>query len=289
LKPNLVKDGNPFILENDTYSITGRLDSIWRSRITASATPTIQENRIYALIINPLIYELNAMADSSQVHSDLGNNELAKFYSQMNQRLNRRIALASADFVRYYPDSWVSLFIFKNLNEHIPLETRRLLYEGLSDRLKAHSYNKEVLFTLRDSSELMLVGNNIPPDLSYINKSGEEHQVKDHNKEYILLDFWASWCQPCRAKYPEMIEFYKKYGHRIEILSLSLDSEASSWENALEKDGTPWLQMLDTHQPESLSRLFNVRLIPSNFLINKSGKIVGKDLSVDQLKDILFE
>lgn len=285
----LAKGWQSFILENDTYTIPGRLDSIWRSKIDASNTTTLQEQRVYALILNQLIYELNEMSDSIQVHFDLGNIELSNLFGQMNQRLNKRIGLASADFIRYYPDSWVSLLNFIDLNDHIPLERRRRLYEGLSDRLKSHSYSKEILFTLRDSSELMLVGNHIPSDLSYVDKSGKEQQVKDHNKEYLLLDFWASWCQPCRAKYPEMIEFYKNYGDRLEILSISIDSKESNWENALNKDGTPWLQMLDEHQSEKWGRLFNVRLIPSNFLIRRSGEIVGKDMSVDQIKGFLAE
>ncbi len=172
IETELSKGWKSFFLENDTYTITGRLDSIWRSKIVASNTTTLQEQRAYALMLNPLIYELNEMSDSTEVHYKLGNIELSKFYGQMNQRMSKRMGLASADFIRYYPDSWVSLFNFKDLNDHIPLESRRRLYEGLSDRLKSHSYNKDILFSLRDSSELMLVGNHIPSDLAYIDKSG---------------------------------------------------------------------------------------------------------------------
>ena len=104
-----------------------------------------------------------------------------------------------------------------------------------------------------------------------------------------MLDFWASWCKPCRAKYPDIIDFYQNYGIRVEILSISLDRKESNWENAIKKDGTPWLHMLDEHQPEKWGQLFDVRLIPSNFLIHRSGEIVGKDMSVDQMVELLLK
>lgn len=275
-----------FILENDTYDIEGRLDSIWLAKVSARTTTTLQETRVYALIVNPIIYEQNELSDSLMKYSSAGEVETARFYSNMNQKLSVRFAKAFADFVKYYPDSWVSLMNFKHLSEHISLEDRLNLFNSLSDRLKNHSYSKEVLFTLRDSSELMLVGNN-SPNLSFVDKFGEDHKLHDQINDYLLISFWASWCKPCRAKHPDLIEFYKEYGHQVEILRVSLDVNKSSWEKAIEVDAINWLQILDLHQQEKWARLFNVLSIPTSFLVNKSGEIVGKDMSIDQIKELL--
>lgn len=153
------------------------------------------------------------------------------------------------------------------------------------------TYGKEML---QDSTEVIIgtmIGNKAP-ELIYKNPKGEEIALSSLKGKMVLIDFWASWCGPCRKENPAVVSAYNKYkskkfqnGKGFTVYGVSMDKSAAQWTDAIEKDGLIWeyhVSDLGGWQSEPAVK-YGVRSIPSNFLIDGDGIIVGKNLRGEAL------
>ena len=132
--------------------------------------------------------------------------------------------------------------------------------------------------------------------LSYNNPNGEQMSLSDIKNKLILVDFWASWCGPCRRENPNLVDAYKKYnktkfkeGNGFEIYSLSLDKKQEAWVKAINQDQLFWeyhVSDLGGWQSEG-SQKYGIRSIPSNVIINGKGIIIAKNLKGQALHRFL--
>lgn len=129
------------------------------------------------------------------------------------------------------------------------------------------------------------------PDFEMDDVDGNPLKLSDFRGKYVLLDFWASWCMPCRAEHPYLREVYTNYKDKgFEIFAVSLDQEGKkqSWLNAIEKDNITWPQVSDLKFFNSKAALlYGINAIPQNFLLDKNGKIVAKNLRGQALENFL--
>ena len=126
--------------------------------------------------------------------------------------------------------------------------------------------------------------------------SGDSITLASQKGKVILLDFWASWCMPCRAANKKLVKLYAKYQPQgFEIFSVSLDEEKKNWEKAIAKDKITWLQVNDPRGSWKAKTAadWNISVLPTSFLINKKGDVVAIDLQGKELeksvKDLLQE
>lgn len=134
------------------------------------------------------------------------------------------------------------------------------------------------------------------PDFSFQSLDGQKKTLKDLEGQYILLDFWGSWCGPCRKESPALVEVYNKYTNatfkdatKFDIVSIGIETNIDRWKNAIKKDNLLW----NNHYTEKnrfkseIAKLFGVKEIPTKYLINPKGKIVSVNPTFDFIHDFL--
>lgn len=114
-------------------------------------------------------------------------------------------------------------------------------------------------------------------------------KTTDFRGKILLIDFWASWCKPCRELNPELLEIYKEFkGSNFEILGVSLDTDIEKWNKAILKDELIWKNVIDTlTRNGKVSAKYKINAIPANYLINKTGTIIAKNIEITELRKLL--
>jgi peroxiredoxin len=129
------------------------------------------------------------------------------------------------------------------------------------------------------------------PEFVLPDTKGKMVRLSSYRGKYVLIDFWASWCGPCRQESPNVVKAYNTYkGKNFDILSVSLDKDKAAWLAAIEKDGFTWKQVGDMMAWESsVVRLYQVEGIPATFLLDPNGIVIARDLRGKALEDKLDE
>lgn len=155
------------------------------------------------------------------------------------------------------------------------------------------------LFGINFTSNAQNVGTQIgqeAPELMMTSPSGEMLKLSDLRGKVVLIDFWAAWCGPCRRENPTVVQAYNqfkdkkfKHGNGFEVFGVSLDHNKQAWVNAIEQDKLAWKYHVSDLRGwnSALGRLYGVNSIPANFLIDKDGKILAKNLRGQQLIAVL--
>lgn len=141
---------------------------------------------------------------------------------------------------------------------------------------------------LLDGAENLKIGKMAPP-FSQMNFEGKEIALGSYKGKYVLLDFWASWCGPCRAENPALREVYASFKDKnFEILGISMDTERKAWKDAVAQDKLIWPQISDLKgQRNEVGLLYNINAVPSNYLIDPNGIIIAKNILLEDLKILL--
>lgn len=164
-------------------------------------------------------------------------------------------------------------------------------YEGYAPlqefvkKINDHSGGDKAAPEVPDASAYPLL-NKQAPDLAMQTPEGKTVKISDFRGKYVLVDFWASWCGPCRAENPFVVAAYNKFKDKnFTILGVSLDKNKSKWINAIQKDGLVWTQMSDLNAWESAAvEPYMIKGIPFNVLIDPSGKIIASGLREEALE-----
>ena len=196
-----------------------------------------------------------------------------------------------SDFIKEDPSSIVSAYVFyRNYSYRLSPQEIRDNIALLNESLRETQY-VQVLKELANTVEKVSPGNKAP-DFVSTTPEGKEERFSDHlGKGYVLLDFWAAWCGPCRRENPNLVAAYQKYKDKgFTVYGVSLDKSKTSWIKAIENDKLIWTQVSDLKFWNSeAAALYGVRAIPSNFLINADGEIVARNVTGEDLQKLLEE
>ncbi|NML65250.1 AhpC/TSA family protein [Hymenobacter sp. RP-2-7] len=214
----------------------------------------------------------------------------AKSQAQFNG-FSKELAQAYYSFIKTHPTSWVSLEALEQAHTWHKPEYAEVapLYASLTPAQQASppgKYYGEMLAGLKNSA----LGAEAPA-FTQQTPEGKPVSLADYRGKYVLVDFWASWCTPCRAENPAVLKAYNAFKDRnFEVLGVSLDEEKTraAWVKAIADDHMPWTQVSDLHGFDSAAaQQYGVKSIPQNFLVDPSGKIVASNLRGEDLEATL--
>ena len=154
-------------------------------------------------------------------------------------------------------------------------------YEALSQEAKDSYYGKKVKDELYPAGK---EGTKVP-EFTVTDNNGKSVTLAElcQGKKYILIDFWASWCNPCRKEIPNLKKLYKEYADKgFQIISISIDKKKADWEKALKEENLEWPNFLDNGD---VAIAYKVKMIPTMYLIDTNGVMVGEDLRGEALAE----
>ena len=199
---------------------------------------------------------------------------------------NKRMDKIDFDYFIKHPSSYVTAYMMRFHVSEWPLDTLQMFYNNMNETLKQSAYGKDLakeIGELRGGSP-----GSLAKDFSATDINGNKLALSDFKGKYVLLDFWASWCVPCRKGNPHLKELYAKYKDKgIEFIGISDDDRnPDAWRKAVAKDGLPWrhvLRGLDMQKRQSglpndteISDRFGIHTLPTKILIDQTGMIIGR-------------
>ncbi len=192
-------------------------------------------------------------------------------------------------FVRDHPESIVSANILSIYATTWGKSLVTELFENFPKENQSNQYSEKIARFL-DLNKQPQIGEKYV-DFTMKDQNGESKSLSDYAGQLVLLEFWASWCGPCRSENPNLVKTYEKYKpHGFEVFAVSLDQEKEHWLDAISSDGLNWPQVSELNGSDNkASLIYGVNGIPDNFLLNAEGVIVGRNLRGDALDRTLAE
>lgn len=189
-----------------------------------------------------------------------------------------------------YPDSPAAAFyLYRYFTYQLPLEDLKATRAKISPALANNPYVKD-LDGIIQQLENVEIGK-VAPEFSLPDTAGVSVSLSDYRGKYVLLDFWASWCPPCRKENPNVVNAYQQYKDKnFTVLGISLDQDKDKWLKAIQDDNLTWGHVSDLKYWDSeIPALYGVRGIPANVLLDPNGVIIAKNLKGEALQEKLKE
>lgn len=221
--------------------------------------------------------------DSAKV--DSLNRVFEPVYMRMVEEHQRKVS----EIVAKNTSSLASLAGIQQLDPEKYMEIYKRVYDDLSNKMPGSKYLERLKQEI-DSYSRLMVGTEAP-DFTFNTPEGKALTLSSFRGKVVLIDFWASWCGPCRKENPNVVRVYNKYNKKgFEILGVSLDEDRERWIDAIKKDGLVWSHVSDLKGWSSEAcRLYGIDAIPLTVLLDKEGKIIAKNLRGAALEQKLEE
>ncbi len=263
-----------FLPENKDVTIVADIDNPAATNVTAS--------------------EAQALLNTFNSQMSQKSEELYPAYLEAQKNNDESAAQSIVDelndykfnFIKNNSNNFASLYILNDMKQDCPLDTLKALVSNFSD---TKSIYLDAINEYIDKQEKLEIGQ---PFIDFTLKTilGEDVKLSDivSANKLTLVDFWASWCNPCRKENPNVLAAYNKY-HKagFEVLGVSVDQDDAEWMKAVRDDELIWTQVRDADN--SASDLYSIYYIPSNFLIDQNGTIIAKGLRGEDLEAKLDE
>ncbi|UGS22099.1 TlpA disulfide reductase family protein [Flavobacterium cyclinae] len=205
-------------------------------------------------------------------------NEYNKFQNEMNEY--------SKNFIKENPDAYLSVLLLENflMRQYLTADEVKTYFKALDKKLHETKSGKKIKSTL-DAMTSIVIGKPAP-DFSGPTPDGATVSLKASLGKVTIIDFWASWCGPCRAENPNVVALYNEFHPKgLNIIGVSLDKDAAKWKDAIAKDGLVWQHVSNLkYWDDPIAKQYNIQSIPATYILDAKGIIVAKDLRGDALR-----
>ena len=243
------------------------------------------ENKIHFFLENSEI-RISGNVDEMEDVKVLGSREDSLFRSyKLDDIFDRQLGMEiMLDYPGYCFAAFTAYYQFQMHN--IQADTLDLIMNGFTEPVRASVYYEHLSKLYHTVKKVAI--SQPAPDFSLPDTSGNRIGLDQFKGSYVLIDFWASWCAPCRAANPKLVEVYNQFSDKnFTILGISVDRDGEHWKNAIVADGLPWINVSNLNGWDSLTEIYGVKAVPQNFLLDPDGIIIDKNIEPEHLTDKL--
>ena len=277
------------LLENKVIQVTGKVDDLKNLTFTGSAS----QDEMKALndkgaVLNEKIKELYGKYSEAKKVANL--TEQAGLEKQLDSLDNLQTAMQK-DFVAGNPNSFVAPVILQQIQYGMEADE----IQGYLSKFSADVMKSSSAKSLADRVVVLqsVAVGKIAPDFTQNDSIDTPIKLSDvyAKHEYTLIDFWASWCGPCRGENPNVVAVWKDYNAKgFHVMGVSYDTDKSKWLKAVATDQLTWTQVSDLKGwSNATAKMYGINSIPANLLVDKTGKIIGKNLRAEKLRERIAE
>jgi peroxiredoxin len=278
-------------LEKGTITVTGMGQPM---QAVATGTPLNRENAALTAQTAPLQAQLTALHEVRRHRpaTERADTALAHRTDAQQTQLTKQLDAVYVAYLRAHPANLFSLYVLATYAGPQPdAATYAALFQDLAPSVRT-SFQGQLMQQQIERLQRTAIGT-LAPDFSLPDPSGKLVKLSDLRGQYVLVDFWASWCKPCRAENPTVAKAYTTYQHRkFTVVSISLDSQSAraAWLKAIQDDGLTWPQVSDLRGFNTeVAQQYAISTIPQNFLLDPQGRIVAKNLRGEALPQKLAQ
>lgn len=282
-----VKDGQgfvPFFLDKGNVTISTNINNMRDFEVSGSKTQ--DEYTAFMESLSKFDEQIATLGQSYQQADENGKKQIEEEYeSLMNQKSQSML-----DYAISNNESVVSPFIIMSNSYLFELDDLDNVTSNFSEKIANSEYVKYLTDRVTTLKKVA-VGQKYT-DLTYDDPDGNPISLSSVlNNNYVLVDFWASWCGPCRAENPNVVEAYNKYHDKgFDVFGISFDKDHDKWVEAIAKDNLTWTHVSDLkYWSSEAGKIYGVQSIPHNLLIDPQGIIIEKNLRGEDLQNKLAE
>lgn len=276
------KKRTSFYLENSEITVKGTLDSLFKAEIKGSKTQ--DEYQAFVSSNKGLSDKYSRFMNQYQAASQSGNSPAAARLEQQLDSIQTQMDNLQKNFVKTHPASYVSPSILVSLSYEMEADEIESMINGLDTSIAA-------LPPIKSLKERVAVMKSVgighkAPDFTLNDVNGNALALSSKiGSKLLLIDFWASWCNPCRKENPNVVKVYGEFHKKgFDVFGVSLDQKKEPWVKAIGDDKLTWTHVSDLqYWNNAAAKLYAVNSIPANFLLDETGKIIGKNLRGDAL------
>lgn len=283
------------ILEGGQIEVAVDKDSIFKT--TRKGTYNNDKLTEYYNDINVLRKQMMAFQKKNQAemmnayknNDTVAMNRLNKSYEAIGSQMK----VLADNFIEKNPKAFITVLLLKQAfgMDNPPYAEMKKRYDALDPEVKKTKEGKELgelvakAKVAEESAASVEVGA-MAPDFSAATPDGKKLSLKESLGKVTIIDFWASWCKPCRMENPNVVALYNElHSKGLNIIGVSLDKDAAKWKEAIAADKLTWGQISNLKfWDEPIAAQYGVKSIPATFILDATGKIVARDLRGDQLK-----